>query len=308
MFGITDDKGITTGRLGWARKFADEGTDSVVAAYPIPSGSTILSVNVDNLWVAHENMGFQQATIMGLHGFLVSSAQPYHGYGTNLAAYDSLWDDWIPKDRDVNDALDQYSDDSISNNHSMTIETNTDPVIGNMDSGTGSEANVSVLNLTASSGPECVFAREQRLDVTNGLIAKENEFRALDHVKSRLDKNYYLDDGRYWWLMFGVSHPKVSAISDLSWHPQTDLEWQSLAFPEIATLAAMLDSSTTNFQDVHQTTFGGALQSYVIEAGTYEDLGNVSGISNATNYCDIIVKYRRPKFEGVRADVLRQVG
>ena len=165
---------------------------------------------------------------------------------------------------------------------------------------------MATFGLTAASGPECVFARERRLDITNGIIAKEQEFRAMDKVQTSLTKNYHLSDDRYWWLMFGLSTPKIEVIEDLDWHPTNDLEWTSLAFPEITVMEGLINQHESHAEE--HDTFTSSLDSYYIEANTYQDLGNLVGMSNATNYCDLVVTYRRPRFQGLRADVNRIVG
>lgn len=309
MFGVTSDKGITTGRVNWSRTLSNEGQDQVVAAYPIPPGSTLISASVNNLFVAHESMDIKHATSIGLHGFLVGLPQPYHGYGTNSRpALDNMWDDQVPKDKPKNDALTegQYQDLSISDNNMQNADVAQEPVSGNFDTGSGTEMNVATMRVTSATGPECVFARERRLDVTNGIISKEDQFRAIDHVSTSIDKNYHLAEDRYWWLMFGVSTPRIEAITDLAWHPQNDYEWNALAFPEIQVMQGLLDHNDERSEATD--TFLSSLESYFIDAGTYEDLGNASGLSNANNYCDLVVNYRRPQFEGLRANSRRVAG
>lgn len=309
MLGLSQDKGITTGRLRWSRMITNEGQDQVVAAYPIPGGSTVRSIYINNLFVGHESMDFKHATIIGLHGFLVSTSQPYHGYTKDSRpGLDNMWDDMIPKDRPVGDSLTDYNEDSLSDDDSQDSDVTQSPVTGNMDELAGSELNIAQLNLTAATGPECVFARERRLDVTNGLIAKEQEYRVIDKVQTTMNKNYYLDPSRYWWLMFGLSTPKIEVVNELDWHPDSDFRWNMLAYPELNVLETLLNSTESDHANTYQKVFGGALESYFIDGSTYEDLGNASGLSNATNYCDIVVKYKRPRFEGLRADVQHQVG
>ena len=312
MFGLSADKGISKDRLTWSRNITNEGQDQVVGVIPIPPGATLKHVYMNNLFVANESMDMKHATIIGLHAYLVGTSQPYHGYGKNSRpALDNMWDDLVPKDKPAGDSLTEgaYQDSSIADDDSQNSEVSQSPVSGNADNNDatgGSEFNVSTLNVTASQGPECIFARQKRLDITNGIIAKEQEFRAMDHCETTMSKNYHLSDDRYWWLMVGLSTPKIEVINNISWHPENDLEWTSLAFPEITVMEGLINQHESHSEE--HTTFTSSLDSYFIDGGTYEDLGNASGLSNAVNYCDLVVTYKRPRFEGLRADVNRIVG
>ena len=131
MFGLSADKGYSKDRLAWARVITNEGQDQVVGTIPIPPGSTLVNVELNNLFVSHESIDMKAATRIGLHGFLVSTSQPYHGYGTNsILGLDNLWDDQVPKDKPAADSLTEsaYNSSSIADDNSVNLDYSQTPV------------------------------------------------------------------------------------------------------------------------------------------------------------------------------------
>lgn len=291
----------TVARWRGARYIADENSDKVMCWMPIPPGATIKSIHVNNLIVGDSNMEMHQATEIGVHGYFVGVPQPKTGYGESMAAADNMWDDFVPKDRPVDDELDDYTGDSFAGESMMANVGNSGPVEGGAyeDETIGAGTlNIGTI-VGAWQGPENFLSRVRRLDVSNGVINETNKFRPIDRLQTVVNKNYHLDDQRYWHLMIGVGAPKFETVDQMTWFPNNDLEWQGLAYPEISVLQGLLHSSESMAGD---NAFRSHLESNYIEADTYEDIGNVSGLTKFVCYNNVTVVYKRPAFTGINAN------
>lgn len=300
-------KGNTTySRFTFAGSISDENSDTVCAWVPIPGGSTITSIGYNNLIVYDANLNPDQAMQTSLHGYLVGVPQPFHGYSLSASGFNTFWDDYIPKDQDIDNSLNDYVDDSYADDNVMTTSADAHAVDSGIFADGGGEVNLGNI-LDSRTGPECFFARTKRLDITNGLIIQENKFRPVDKATGLINKNYHLSDDRYWWLMMANGAPKFEQTTDHAWQPNNDRMWSVLKYPEIFALDALMYVGEDHHHDATSMLMQ-HLEAGYIESGTYEDIGNVSGVSNAKIYNNITVAYRRPTYPGLRLNSKENVG
>lgn len=293
----------TVARTRWGRRQTGNNADTVMGVVPIPPGATIRSIDLSALMVSVADVQMEKAIEMTMHGFLLKSIQANHGYGQTVGSYDNMWDDMVPKDRDVDHSLDEYPDDSIADDNQQAILGNSGNIEGGAyDSGAGGGSlNVGTI-LNAYSGPECVFSRVKRLDVSNGIISAEGKFRAVDKIQTTLNKNYHCSPDAYWWLLFAMGNPKFETVSDVSYHPNTDQEWNQLAFPEITALEGLMSHNDGESSIEVGAFFAKHLENAYIEADTFEDLGGNDGGQEMCLYNQLTVQYDRPYIPGIRAN------
>ena len=288
----------TIARTRYARFLDNANTDMVMAFVPIPPGSMITNIGYNYTTVGRESIPLEQAMETTLHGFVWTSPYPYHGYGTGISGADSLWDDVIPKDREVDVEVQDLPQDVIA----AFSGASTSSEQGAVESGAFEEAGGETqwIANTLDRGPKCIYARVTRHDISNSLIADTNKMRPFDHKKGSIDNNFYVPNDKYAYILFGVGAPKFEQIHDdgLSWQPTDDLQWTEIAYPEIEHLSQMLgrDDSASSI-----SRFQKHLESAEIEANTYED-NSGNAMTHWISYLNTTVQYVRPKFPDLAAN------
>jgi len=290
----------TVGRLRWTRKIADANADLVCAVYPLPPGSTVRQIDMNATVVSTKDVEMHKASEYSLHGYFIGFNKSDHGYGSNIGAYDAMWDDLVPKDRDVDDELVNYGADSVVSGNTQIGS----PVEGGAwdNDGSGTTSNVGTL-VGAWQGPKCWFSRVKRLDVSNGIISGEGKYRAFDKVTSSVNRPWRLARDRYWFLIMGIGAPKFEVVNELGHIPNNDIEWNAIAYPEIYGLQGMIqsggpDATYGDFWEKH-------LESAFIMSDTYEDItstGNTEGGGDLTIFNNLTIRYTRPQMPVMRAN------
>ena len=304
--GLFDGRGTTTVRSRWARRLDGENTDHLMAVVPIPPGCTINRMHLNHFAVAEKALPLRQATEYGFHGYIVTIPQPYHGYGDGLDAFENMWDDMVPKDRDADLELDTYDDMSVADDNMQNDDSgdNKGAIEGGFGGSDGSETGASNINavLNLGAGPEMVFSRVKRLDVTNGIISESEKFTAVDKVQTTLTKRYHVPSDKYGWLMFAVGLPKLEEADTFEdggiWDQayQTDMTWQHLAHPEISLLAGLYGSDGSDTGEQWSAMLQKNLEVSYIQDDTYHDV-NETAPQALSCYTNLTVQYQRPRFE-----------
>lgn len=293
----------TKARSKYARFLDDANTDMVMSFTPIPPGSVIQRITYNYTTVGRESIPLEQAMETTLHGFIWTSPYPYHGYGTNLAGADSLWDDVIPKDQSIEAELEDMQQDVIAAFSAQSTSGDQ----GAIESGAHSEDNdTQFLANILDRGPKCIYARQTRHDVSNSIVADTNKMRPFDHQTGKIENNFYVPRDKYAYIMFGVGAPKFEVVDDsgLQYQPTDDLQWNQIAYPElehILTMAGNLDEQAPNNSGLSQNRFQRHLEAAEIEANTYED-NSGTAMTHWVSFLDTTVKYLRPRFPDIAAD------
>lgn len=299
-------RGTTTVRSRFARKITAPNTDKVTCAIKIPPGCTVESVHLNNLIIGTNPTPIEHATESSTYGYLITDPSPYHGYGTGIGAWDNMWDDRVPKDKDPDSELEDYENDSVTGG-GRTQETNTDS--GAVESGIhgsageGGEMNVNdVLNL--GFGPEQTFSRVRRMDVSNGIVSESNKFTAIDKCVTKLNKRYHVPDDRYGYYLMAVGASNFDSVStydndhayDDSFHG--DLMWLYLQKPELAGIWNASLGQDESMKELYTALIREHLEIAHVEADTYKDLDDSDdNIENFIVYSNITLTYRRPGYE-----------
>lgn len=298
MFGLA--KGPTVVRQTIAREFTTENTDGILMAQPIPGGSTIDQISLNFLLTSKHSMDTWKWTKYTLHGALVGFPNPNHGFGVNVSNYDTMWDNYIPKDTSPTSSMTDFTNDSFPDS-SMTSSTAESTNVGAIESGNPNNdyGEISGNILSVESGPEFFFAREKRLDVSNGIIVDSagdaGKYIAIDKYVGQSNKSYYLSPDRYWYALMAVGFPQFEATSeDFDQHPLTEFGWAHLAWPEISTLEGLLNAAedSSTYDNVMKM-----LETYYIDADIPHDIGESDGPQEHVVTLESTINYRRPRFE-----------
>lgn len=286
-------------RSRYARFLDNANTDMVMGFVPLPPGALLQKINYNYTTVGKESIPIEQAMETTLHAFIWTNPYPYHGYGVNMAGCDSLWDDVIPKDQDVDDDLESYTQDVVAG----AAATSTSNDQGAIESGAFSDAGgeTQFVAQTLQRGPKCIYSRVTRHDISNSIIADTNKMRPFDHVSSSIDRNFYVPRDQYAYVMFGVGAPKFEVVADGMGHqPTDDLQWNEIAYPELEHLMTMTGS--LDEQDPNPVSrFQRHLETAEIESNTYED-NSGSAMTHWVSFLNLTVQYLRPKFPALAAN------
>lgn len=298
-------RGTTTVRSRFARKLENRLTDQVMFAIPIPPGSTIEGIHMNHLSVGATAMELEKAMEVNFHAFLVTDIKPYHGYGEGIDAYDTMWDDLIPKDGDPDFSLDDQDENSFIGRDSQGYDDDGGSVEGGVSTTNyeGGTTNLKAV-LNAGIGPELLFSRVKRLDVSNGIISESNKFTAIDKFVTDIKRRIAVPRDRYGWLMGAVGSGAFEVASSYS-NGRTfeadninDIFWMNLAHPELAMVSGLIMPDSNNALEVaYGDMIGRNLELAEIESDTYHDLNQGDGAVDLINYTNCTVTYRRPSWE-----------
>lgn len=288
-------KGTTTVRSRFARKLTTPNTDAVVSVTKIPPGCTLNWVDYNYLAIGRDSVDVKHATEVSLYAYLITDHNPHHGYGDNIAAYDSMWDDRVPKDKDPDTELEGEQETGGSAD-TGAIESGASDA--DAESDPGHSQLTAVLGL--SGAPEQVFGRVQRLDVTNGLITESNKYKAIDKAKGRTRQRYHVPEDRYGYLLWAIGAPEFETADSFNdvMAANTygnELWWQMLAYPELMAVYGMVDSgSGTN--EIAGNFVRKNLEIAYIESDTYKDLDDGEGnLNELTCFMNTTANYSRPR-------------
>mgnify|MGYP001270726507 CR=1 FL=1 len=299
-------RGTTTVRSRFARELKDANTDLVMAAVPIPPGGTITNIHMDQVVIGKTAISLKKAQEVSTHMFLVTDHKPDHGYGDGIQAYDTMWDDVIPKDVAPEFHLDNMPGDSFASSDSQEASGIDEGAIESgieTETGGGGVDLAAVLN--AGAGPELLFSRVKRLDVTNGIISESGKFTPIDKVVTSIRRNIAVPQDRYGWLMAGVGNPQFDVANSYKdgAHFDTqylnDIFWQSLAHPEVAILSELMLPTSDSNPLVYSDHLVRGLELAYIDADTYHDLsdGDGDGSDWYVVYNALSVTYKRPSWD-----------
>lgn len=299
MFGLAT--GPTVLRQTVSRIISGANTDWVMMAQPIPPGSTVNQISLDWTLTSKHSMDTWKWHSYTLHGVFLGFPNPNHGFGNSMANYDTMWDNYVPKDLDPALSMEDWTNDSHPDS-SMTSTGQTDTQAiesGNLGTHFGYASGQII---TVEDAPEVFFAREENLDVTNGIVVDSDgdagKFIAVDKYKGQLNKNYHLSKDRYWFALMGVGFPHIEA-SNAAWdfHPDTEAEWLHLAYPELSLIEGLITSGEDQgaLEGVRRQ-----LETYYIDQDTGHDLDESDGPNEHVCTLKSTINYRRPKFEGVQ--------
>lgn len=302
MFGMA--KGPSVFRQTISRNLGAANTDWVLMAQPVPPGSTVNQISVNFSIVSANKINAWKWTKYTLHGAFVGFPNPNHGFGNSLANYDTLWDNYIPKDASAWLALTEFTNDSHPDSEmtSTSVEASN---AGAIESGNPNDmfGEISGQIFTVEDAPEFFFARERRLDVTNGIVVDSDgdagKFIPVDKYNGQINKNYHLSKDRFWFCLMAVGFPQLEATTGaFDVFPDTEFEWAHLAYPEISVLEGLLNvnEDATEYDNVKKM-----LETYYIDTDTAHDLSESDGDGPGQFICTLesTINYRRPRWEGV---------
>lgn len=295
-------KGPSVVRQTIARQFTTENTDGVVMCQPIPPGSTINQISLNFLLTSKHSMDTWKWSAYTLHGAFLGFPNPNPGFGLNVSSYDTMWDNYVPKDLPASSSMDDFTNDGTPDGNMMstTVEATN---VGAIESGNPNNdyGEVSGNILSVEQGPEFFFAREQRLDISNGIVVDSSgdagKYIAVDKYVGQVNKSYHLSNDRYWFAIMAVGFPKFEATTeDFEGHPLTEHEWAALAYPEIGVLEGLLtDGESASTDKVMK-----ALETYYIDTDIPHDIGESDGPQEHVVTLESTINYKRPYFEGFR--------
>jgi len=299
MFGMA--KGPTVVRQTISRKIEDQNKDFILMAQPIPPGSTINQINLNFSLVAASKQDAVNWNKYTLHGCFVGFPDPNHGFGNSMTGYDTMWDNYVPKDVSATQSLDQASNDSVPEGNMMSFGDDDEAAVesGNVNGVTGGIGGNALI--TVDDAPELFFSREKRLDVLNGIVVDSDQngkYLQVDKYQGAVNKNYFLSRDRYWYALMAIGTPHFdSTTAAFDFHPGDELDWFHLAYPEISVLEGTLYSGEDNswLDNVRKH-----LESYYIDVDTVHDLDENDGAQDYICTLESTITYRRPQFEGIR--------
>lgn len=297
-------RGPTVLRQTVSRVVTAQNTDWVMMAQPIPPGSTVNQISLDWKLTSKHSQDTWKWSSYTLHGCFVGFPNPNHGFGKNMSNYDTLWDNYVPKDAIAYSSLDQFTNDSHPDS-SMTSTTAESTNVGAIESGNpdgGEYGEISGQLITVEDAPEVFFSRERMLDVTNGIIVDSEgdagKYIQVDKYTGQGNKNYFLGQDRYWFALMAVGFPDYDATEEeFVYHPDSEVDWLHLGYPDISVLEAMI----TNVEDstvIDQVRFG--LETYYLEADTAHDLDEGDGAQEHVCTLRSTINYTRPKMRGLQ--------
>lgn len=302
MFGMV--KGPTVVRQTISRDLGANNTDWVLMAQPIPPGSTVNQISLNFSLVATNKMDSWKWTKYTLHGAFVGFPNPNHGFGNSLGQFDTLWDNYIPKDLTAASSMTDFTNDSTPDS-SMTNTTAEATNVGAIESGNPDDefGEVSGQLFTVEDAPEFFFGREKRLDVTNGIVVDSagdaGSFICVDKYTGQMNKSYHLSKDRYWYALMAVGFPQFEATTNaFTMFPDSEYEWAQLAYPEITVLEGILNSGEDPSQAENVRKM---LETYYIDSNTAHDLADSDGDGPGQFVATLesTINYRRPRFEGI---------
>lgn len=294
----------TVARTRFAVKVDDANTDRVIGVIPIPPGSTVRQIDINCTTISEQGIDMHFALEHGVHGYFLGFSKPDHGYSKDFNGYNAMWDDLVPKDHDVDLSLVEYGSDSAIGGDSEVSGPVEGGAFDNSDSGTS--INVGTM-VNAWQGPKCFFTRVKRLDVSNGIVSKENQYRAFDSIKTSIKRNYFMSKDRYWFLVMAGGNSSFEAISEMGHIPDTDVEWNSLTFPELIAFGGLVLNDATH--EYQATIFENHLESAYIQANTYKDLSDTQAVGEDDDeseklvyFNNLTVRYTRPTVPIINAN------
>lgn len=303
--GLFDGRGTTTVRSRFARKVTAPNRDEVTCAIKIPPGCTVERVHVNNLIIGTNPIPVEHATESSTYGYLITDPSAYHGYGSGIGAFDNMWDDRVPKDKDSDSELEDLDNDSITG--SRTQATNTDD--GAVESGVFSGSNEGgeiQLNevLDLGFGPEQTFSRVRRMDVSTGIVSESNKFTAIDKCVTTLNKRYHVPEDRYGYYLMAVGASNFDAVSSYdSGHAYAadyygDLMWLYLQKPELAGIWNASIGQDETMKELYAAMAREHLELAYIENDTYKDLDDSNdNLVDFIVYSNVTLTYRRPGYD-----------
>lgn len=289
-------KGTTTVRSRFARKITAPNTDLVLSVTKIPPGCTMNYCDYNFMGIGRDSVDVKHATEISLYAYLITDHNPDHGYGNNIEAYDTMWDDRVPKDKDPDSELEN---DQTTGGSADTGAIESGASDADAHSDPGHSQLTAVLGLQGA--PEQVFGRVKRLDVTNGLITENNKYKAIDKVQGRTRQRYHVPEDRYGYLLWAVGAPEFETADSfndgdtMSDTYGTELWWNMLAYPELMAVYGMVDTgSGTN--EIAGTFVRKNLEIAKIVSDTYKDLDDGDGnLNEMTCFMNTTVNYSRPR-------------
>lgn len=298
---IPQFKGPTVLRQTVSRIISTENTDWVMMAQPIPSGATVNQISLDWTLTSGHSQDTWKWGKYTLHGVFVGFPNPNHGFGLTMSGYDTLWDNYVPKDVPSYNSMSDFTSDG--NPDAAMQSTSVDASnVGAIESGNvGADyGEISGAVISVEDAPEVFFAREKRLDVTNGIIVDSGgdagKYIQVDKYQGQCNKNYFLSRDRYWFALMAVGFPHFEATNDAFPHPDSELEWAHIAYPDIAVIQGLLESGedTSNLDAVRAH-----LETYYIDADTAHDLGEGDGAQEHICTLESTINYTRPRMQGI---------
>lgn len=295
---FTRKRGRTVARQRVARHLGadNENSDMVVGWVHIPPGGTVTDIHVNYDAIGRNPMkSVSRAHHTMLHGFLITGAAADHGYGNDISGLDSMWDDLIPKDLHQDLSLNEYTNDSWTDDSRATAVTDT----GAIESGTEDDDDAGlnlqdVLNL--GGAPECVFSRLQRHTINNSIITNSDEFTPTDHYSGRLNKNYHVPRDRFGYLLFGFGVPRYEVDQNIGPVINQGDEWLALMHPELSALKGLIQSADDHGNNAE--ILAGHLENWYVSTATYTDVNDDTHTEDYTVYLDLTVQYKRPAWRG----------
>lgn len=302
----------TVARVRYAVKVESENSDRVIGVIPIPPGSTIRQIDINCTAISSSGVGMHYALEHGVHGYFLGFAKPTTGYNYDFNGFNAMWDDLIPKDHDVDLETIDYGSDSVIDGD---VQAGA-PVEGGADSDSDSGTTINVGTMVnAWQGPKCFFTRVKRLDVSNGIISKEDQFRPYDSIKTQIKRNFHMAKDRYWWLIMGAGAPAFGAISEMGHHPSNDPMWNALTYPEMIAVSGLVGMDHNANNSWYGDIFEKHLESAYIQTDTYKDLGDDDGVftdddeaGHMTYFNNLTVRYTRPNLPLVNANSRDGIG
>lgn len=300
-------RGKTVARWHGARKTGanNENQDFVVGVVQLPPGATVTHTSIVYDLIGNEGCERNRAYMSMLHGALITYNGAYHGYGDgDISAWDSMWDDMVPKDMHQDTGLAVMPDSSWGDSEMDSETSGLDE--GAIESGTvdGDDAGAQLGRMVGlDSGPEIIFQRLKRHNLNNSPVLEEGKFTPTDHFRGALRKNYHVPKNKFGVMLFAMGTPRFNADTEINQF-KTEEEWLHAMYPEIYNLRTLTQAGF----DTEGDKLAEHLEQWYVDGDTWTDVDHSSGTDEWTAYLDLTVQYLRPRYEDFDLNAKQKFG
>lgn len=192
------------------------GTDRVLFGYPIPPGGQLNNIWADIHVLGPETVSFQSAVMYGVSAFgmMVPDAE-------TAIAFDTLWDNFVPKD-------------VAESSGAFDLDTDAADATAEFEMG---EPDVNAIFDLASNAPMELYRRRKMLTIANGqaayatVAASPDLWTPADAFKLRIRRNMRVSSPSV--VMVGFSSPGMNVTTTTPETTPTESQWAWLTYLEM---------------------------------------------------------------------------
>lgn len=195
----------------WSQVLCAQGTDKVLFAQPLPTGSVLNQVHLNISILAALGISRIQAVMYGLHAYVIPVLDPDAG-----TTPDVIWDNQVPKDKVLaEDMLDLDTGSAV-------VAPITEPGLINVEG-----------MLNVQEQPELIFSREKFItwaDQKGGYDRAADDYMPTDKIIGRIRRSIHVDQPSY--FLLAISSPATDRTATAWKVMNEDSEWTQLQYME----------------------------------------------------------------------------